>query len=434
MSRSRTKPSFYAVAKGRMPGIYTQWDDCKAQTLNYHGAKYKKFMALYEAKAWIADNAGPDVAHEVMTSFLALNPAFAPPTLGRATAEHLPNVSAPSIAAQTASLPSVPSTVPDLVAQPFASGIAHPLNDEDPWVVYSDGSCRGNGRAGAVGGVGVWWGRDHPWNICERCPGIQTNNRAELIAIIRVLETAPTDQHQLVIKTDSQYSISCLREWLPGWKRAGWRTSNGKPVSNLLLIKYADLLIHERRELAQQHVELVKVLGHSGDEGNDGADRLANLGATKPETPERDWEDLMRQADARMGMLSSGADRTTAAPAPAKPLALGSTSILLITVPHTLAQPQHPAASLPIAHAPVYSSSSNVPVDGSSAAAAATASRVTHQPESITERSSQEDMLTSGASSNPVWEISSNEWELYAACALSDDEFLDEAERLGVLA
>lgn len=72
------------------------------------------------------------------------------------------------------------------------------VEDESQWiVVYSDGACKGNGQAGSVAGVGVYWGPNDPRsvplcrlcyvelmdtsNIAERCPGDQTNNRAELI-------------------------------------------------------------------------------------------------------------------------------------------------------------------------------------------------------------------------------------------------------------
>lgn len=58
------------------------------------------------------------------------------------------------------------------------------VQDESGWlVVYTDGACKGNGRQGAIAGVGVWWGHNDPRNIAERCPGSQTNNRAELIVI-----------------------------------------------------------------------------------------------------------------------------------------------------------------------------------------------------------------------------------------------------------
>lgn len=52
-------------------------------------------------------------------------------------------------------------------------------------VVWTDGACQGNGRDGAVAGVGVWFGEDDPRNISEKLEGKQTNQRAELMAAIR---------------------------------------------------------------------------------------------------------------------------------------------------------------------------------------------------------------------------------------------------------
>ncbi|KAG1886047.1 ribonuclease H-like domain-containing protein [Suillus subluteus] len=94
--------------------------------------------------------------------------------------------------------------------RPSTAIVANEKEEESGYdVVYSDGACKGNGQVGSVAGVGVWWGWNDSRNIAERCPGDQTNNRAELIAIVRALETAPFSQRPLMIKTDSKYSIQC---------------------------------------------------------------------------------------------------------------------------------------------------------------------------------------------------------------------------------
>ncbi|KAM5531122.1 hypothetical protein V8D89_015211, partial [Ganoderma adspersum] len=166
-------------------------------------------------------------------------------------------------------------------------------------VVYTDGSCKGNGKVGSAAGVGVWWGKDDPRNISERCPGQQTNNRAELIAIIRVLETSSRNR-PLLIKSDSDYSIKSMTEWIWTWKTRGWRTSTGGAVQNLPVIKYLDILLEERRRVLKQSVEFEKVLAHSGLEGNEGADVLAKAGATLPPVPDLDWEVLAQRVRDRI--------------------------------------------------------------------------------------------------------------------------------------
>lgn len=76
--------------------------------------------------------------------------------------------------------------------------------------------------------------------------------------------------------------------------RNGFLAADGKPVKNRALIKYLAALLHARRETSQT-VEFKHVRGHAGIEGNEAADQLANLGATKPMVPERDWEKLEKQ-------------------------------------------------------------------------------------------------------------------------------------------
>jgi len=98
-----------------------------------------------------------------------------------------------------------------------------------------------------------------------------TNNRMELTAAIRALASL-TGPSQVRITTDSKYVMQGLQEWLPNWKRRGWRTAAGKPVKNMDLWRDLD-------ELASQHqLEWVWVKGHSGHPENELADRLANRG------------------------------------------------------------------------------------------------------------------------------------------------------------
>ncbi|KZS91963.1 ribonuclease H-like protein, partial [Sistotremastrum niveocremeum HHB9708] len=161
--------------------------------------------------------------------------------------------------------------------------------DESGWeVVYTDGACQKNGMLDARAGLGVWWGRDDPRNLSERVPGPQTNNRAELIAIIRALETAPMSDRPLLIKTDSCYVISCVRDWLSIWKANNFRTSTGSEVKNWKVILYLQHLMDLRFvEARGAHIQHVKA--HVGHEGNEGADVLAKKGVWERRVKERDW-------------------------------------------------------------------------------------------------------------------------------------------------
>jgi ribonuclease HI len=108
--------------------------------------------------------------------------------------------------------------------------------------VFTDGSCTSNGRKGAKAGFAAWF-PDHPsWSSAFRVPDDQdqTNNRAELSAIqlaVKTLEDRGEIDCDLVIYSDSEYSINCLTSWLPGWMSRGWKTAAGKDVLHQDLIK-----------------------------------------------------------------------------------------------------------------------------------------------------------------------------------------------------
>jgi ribonuclease HI len=135
-------------------------------------------------------------------------------------------------------------------------------------IIYTDGACRGNPGPGG-------WGALLRWNGHERrlCGGERqtTNNRMEMTAAIHALE-ALKQGCEITLYTDSNYLRQGLTEWLPNWKRRGWRTAGRTPVKNQDLWQRLDLAV-------QRHtVDWHWVRGHSGNEGNELADALANEG------------------------------------------------------------------------------------------------------------------------------------------------------------
>ena len=115
-------------------------------------------------------------------------------------------------------------------------------------------------------------------NISEALPGPrQTNQRAELTAILRALDTTPRDR-DVTIVTDSQYSINCVTAWSMNWRRNGWKTSSGKLVENKDLVENILAKIEERNGL-QSQTQFEWIKGHNKDPGNEAADRLAVDGA-----------------------------------------------------------------------------------------------------------------------------------------------------------
>jgi len=110
----------------------------------------------------------------------------------------------------------------------------------------------------------------------------QTNQRAELTAILRALEIVPRHRDISII-TDSRYAIDCVTSWYVNWRKNGWRTSAGKAVENKDLVENILAKIEERNSLMVQTLfEWIK--GHSNQLGNVEADKLAVEGARKGAT------------------------------------------------------------------------------------------------------------------------------------------------------
>ena len=103
-------------------------------------------------------------------------------------------------------------------------------------VIHTDGACRGNPGPGGWGAVLAAGERER--ELCGYEPET-TNNRMELMAVIRALEALkrPCDVR---IVTDSQYVMKGVTEWMAAWKRRGWRTADRKPVRNVDLWQRLD--------------------------------------------------------------------------------------------------------------------------------------------------------------------------------------------------
>ena len=133
-------------------------------------------------------------------------------------------------------------------------------------VIYTDGACRGNPGPGG-------WGVSLRYNGQSKdlfgAESETTNNRMELMAAIVALETL-TRACKVNICTDSKYVLDGVTSWMSDWKKRGWKTAAKKPVKNLELWQRLDKATNSHQ------IEWTWVKGHSGDEGNEAADALAN--------------------------------------------------------------------------------------------------------------------------------------------------------------
>ncbi len=135
-------------------------------------------------------------------------------------------------------------------------------------IVYTDGACKGNPGPGGWGAV-LNYGDAR--KLLHGGEANTTNNRMELMAAIRGLETLKRSC-QVELYTDSQYVRKGITEWMHGWKKNGWKTAAKKPVKNEDLWRQLD------DEVARHSVNWHWVKGHAGNPGNELADELANKG------------------------------------------------------------------------------------------------------------------------------------------------------------
>jgi len=135
--------------------------------------------------------------------------------------------------------------------------------------IHTDGACKGNPGRGGWGAL-LQFG-DHERELFGG-EAHTTNNRMELTAVIRALE-ALKRPCRVEVHTDSEYVKNGITEWLPAWKRRGWKTADRKPVKNVDLWHALDALA------ALHEVRWHWVRGHAGHDGNERADALANRGA-----------------------------------------------------------------------------------------------------------------------------------------------------------
>ena len=153
---------------------------------------------------------------------------------------------------------------------------------KDEMYIYTDGAAIHNGKKNCKAGVGVFFGINDKRNVSKPLEGKQSNNCAELEAIIQAIKLAKQDIDQgknIVIFSDSEYCIKCLTTYGRKLQQKGWQTD--KPIPNFHKVKYAFELYNKYSNVRIQHIR-----AHTGKQdvhsiGNDWADKLAVAGIKK---------------------------------------------------------------------------------------------------------------------------------------------------------
>lgn len=235
---------YYVVWKGRKPGIFTTWNECKAQVDGFAGAKFKSFPTLGEAES-----------------------AF-----GGSTSSSAKSVSGSKSAFPKSSSANKSKTPP--LSQQQITDMPFDIK------IFTDGACEPNpGEAGT--GLAVYLKND----LTELWYGLYqpmgTNNIAELQGLEQAFVLAKEKLQaglSVAIYSDSKYSIDCITKWASGWEKKGWTKSGGE-IKNLDIIKAAYALY---QELASQ-ITIYHVNGHVGIEGNELADRMSIVAISSKE-------------------------------------------------------------------------------------------------------------------------------------------------------
>ncbi len=232
---------FYAVARGRNPGIYTEWfgeKGAQEQVKGFVGARFKGFASLDEARLWMES---PDIAPV--------------PVQESASMEH--------------SRPLFPEPAKKNLSR---SKTGRPGDI----IIYTDGACTNNPGPGGYGTVIINGGRRIELSGGYR---MTTNNRMELTAIIEGLASLKTPS-TVTLYSDSKYVVDAVTKgWAKKWRSRDWFKYDGTLAKNPdLWARLLDLLdIHE--------INFVWVRGHAGNRENQHCDHLAVAAAHLPDLP-----------------------------------------------------------------------------------------------------------------------------------------------------
>ncbi|XP_043662185.1 ribonuclease H1 isoform X1 [Drosophila teissieri] len=310
----RCTMAFYAVARGRRTGVYDSWAECEEQVKGFNNAKYKKFKTRQEADQFVngcKSYAPQDVAVPLGKRQAALaswknsskvigNPKYTEewPEEDQDLAEDDLNAAMNEVEGDPNSINLVDilnrkrkatdssykrNKIPRHVSQVSeAKGLKQvgafqfEIDAEGYVIVYTDGSCIGNGQPGACAGYGVYFGKNHQLNAGKPVEGRVTNNVGEIQAAIHAIKTAiDLGIQKLCVRTDSQFLINSITLWVEGWKKRGWKLKNNQPVKNVVDFKELDKLLQNNNITVKWNY----VEAHKGIEGNEMADKLARQGS-----------------------------------------------------------------------------------------------------------------------------------------------------------
>lgn len=215
---------YYAVANGRYIGILYNWVDCKNSVKGYKNALYKKFDNEKDAIDFVENNKNnKNIKKFEKNMEFNFDIDF----------------------------------IPD-------------------YYVYTDGACSNNGKATASAGIGIFFGVNDYRNVSKKIDGKQTNNIAELTAIIEtyhIIEKDVMDGKKIAIVSDSEYAIKCVSSYGEKCSKKCWNID----IPNKELVKKAYDMYKDKTNVIFIHINSHTNNTDIHSLGNAYADKLANM-------------------------------------------------------------------------------------------------------------------------------------------------------------
>lgn len=250
---------YYAVKKGRKPGVYKSWDACEKQVRGFSGAVYKKFDTYPEAYCFVFEFSlnekgyGKSIAARREVPNVLLN-----------TQEDVIVINPDTEYVELASkIDAEPIKITD-----FKRWQDKGCKEQNTISLYTDGACSGNPGKGGYGYAvvinNILTLKGSGGLLCT------TNNQMELTAVIEGLKVVPQN-YPVVVYSDSAYVVNAFKKnWISNWQKHNWIRSGGVPVANREL--WEELLALFNKFPA---VKFVWVKGHADNKYNELCDRLA---------------------------------------------------------------------------------------------------------------------------------------------------------------
>lgn len=258
--------SYYAIHKGHKIGVFENWDECKKNIDNYPNARYKKFNNINDANKFVQDGINTNNSgYKSLKNFVVKGPE--------------------------ADLVDIEEDFDDQMKKynkkKYTKNLNYFSNEEsiDEYnpdiVIYTDGSCINNGKNNAKAGYGIYFElnnyRNDFKNISKKVDGKQSNNTAELTAIIEAIKIIENDiinnNIKVLITSDSEYAIKCATSYGEKNYKSNW--SNNIPNQNLVKELYLYCLKYKN------NIKFYHIYSHTNKQdkyslGNEEADKLAN--------------------------------------------------------------------------------------------------------------------------------------------------------------